>query len=98
MTPQESEKFHQPQIELLAEDPRIDMIDAITICDAHEAVGMVWAAKKAKVPISVLFMPRKDGCKLQSGHTIKVTIQDSLFRSLRDIVVVLLLWLCSGSN
>ena len=72
MTVDEAVHLHEPQVQLFAEDPRIDYLVGYTLTDPNEAIGMVKAAAKHDMPIAISFIVTKADCALRSGHTIKV--------------------------
>jgi S-methylmethionine-dependent homocysteine/selenocysteine methylase len=73
MTAQEAEYYHSRQIETFA-DSAVDMVTAITMNYAEEAVGVTRAARKAKLPVAVSFTVETDG-NLPTGQTLQSAIQ-----------------------
>ena len=68
MTPEEAQRYHEPQIDALA-DAGADVISAITMTFADEAIGIARAADNAGVPAVISFTVETDGC-LPSGQTL----------------------------
>jgi S-methylmethionine-dependent homocysteine/selenocysteine methylase len=58
MTAEEAEAYHAHQIGALAE---ADMVTAITMTNANEAVGITRAAAKAGMPVAIAFTLETDG-------------------------------------
>lgn len=69
MTAAEAEEYHAPQIAAFAETVA-DMISALTLTYADEAVGIVRAAEKAAIPAGVSFTLETDG-RLPSGQSLQ---------------------------
>lgn len=73
MSAKEAEEYHFPQINNLSESSA-DMISALTINYAEEAIGIVNAAKSANIPVVISFTLETDG-KLPSGQSLKEAIE-----------------------
>ena len=73
MSAGEAEHYHRPQIEALAEGG-VDLIGALTLTYAEEAVGIVRAAGRADVPVAVFFTLETDG-RLPSGQPLRDAIE-----------------------
>ena len=73
MTAEEAEVYHTAQIETMVA-AGADMIGALTMTYAAEAIGITRAARKAGVPVSVSFTTETDG-KLPDGMTLKEAIE-----------------------
>jgi S-methylmethionine-dependent homocysteine/selenocysteine methylase len=74
MTPKEAEDYHGAQFRVLAETAA-DYVSAFTINNASEAIGIVRAAKAAKVPVVISFTLETDG-KLPTGQGLKEAIAE----------------------
>lgn len=61
MTEDEAQDYHGEQIEILA-DADIDLVHAMTMTNAAEAIGITRAAAQAGVPSAIFFTTRTDGC------------------------------------
>ena len=73
MSPAEAQAYHAEQIETFA-DTAADMITAITMNYAEEAVGVALAAKHAQMPVAVSFTVETDG-RLATGQTLRSAIE-----------------------
>jgi S-methylmethionine-dependent homocysteine/selenocysteine methylase len=73
MTAQEAEAYHQEQINVFA-GTAADMVSAITMNYAEEAVGIALAAKKAGMPVAISFTVETDG-KLPTGQALGDAIE-----------------------
>ena len=60
MTLQEAADYHRPQVEAFADSP-VDLVSALTLTTAAEAVGVVQAARGAGLPVVVSFTVETDG-------------------------------------
>ena len=60
MSPAEAEGYHARQVTTLA-DSGVDMVTALTMTHAEEAIGIVRAAGAAGVPVAVSFTVETDG-------------------------------------
>jgi homocysteine S-methyltransferase len=68
MSADEAERYHSAQIGTFA-DTAVDMIGALTLTYAEEAVGIVRAAAAAEIPVVVSFTVETDG-RLPSGQSL----------------------------
>lgn len=68
MTAAEAEAYHRPQIEVLA-DTEADMVTALTLNYAEEAVGIARAAAAAGMPAAISFTVETDG-RLPTGQSL----------------------------
>jgi homocysteine S-methyltransferase len=73
MSADEAERYHSAQMRTLA-DTAVDMITALTVTYAEEAIGMVRAARAAGLPVAVSFTVETDG-RLPSGQTLRAAIE-----------------------
>jgi len=73
MSEEEAEAYHREQIETFAETAA-DMVCAITMNYAEEAVGITRAAQRAGMPVALSFTVEVDG-KLPTGQTLKAAIE-----------------------
>jgi S-methylmethionine-dependent homocysteine/selenocysteine methylase len=60
MTPEEAENYHAEQIGTLC-DTEADLVTALTITHAAEAIGIVKAAQRAQMPVAISFTVETDG-------------------------------------
>ncbi len=60
MTPDEAEQYHLAQIQTLR-DAGVDMICAMTMTHAEEAIGIVKAAKTVPLPVAISFTVETNG-------------------------------------
>src|SRR4051794_34241411 len=75
MTADEAARYHHPQIEALR-DGGADMVSAITMTYAEEAVGIALAARTCDVPVALSFTVESDG-RLPSGQDLKAAIEET---------------------
>jgi homocysteine S-methyltransferase len=75
MTPAEAEAYHAAQIATFA-DTEADLVSAFTMTNTAEAIGIVRAAVKAKMPAVISFTLETDG-KLPSGQTLRAAIEET---------------------
>ena len=68
MSSEEAEEYHAGQVRSFAE-AGADMISAITMTYAEEAIGIARAAAKAELPVAISFTVETDG-KLPSGQAL----------------------------
>jgi S-methylmethionine-dependent homocysteine/selenocysteine methylase len=68
MTPQAAEDYHRLQIGAFA-DAHADMVSAITMTNASEAIGITRAAMKAGMPVAISFTVETDG-RLPTGQSL----------------------------
>lgn len=73
MTANEAEAYHAGQIAAFA-DTAADMVCAITMNYAEEAVGIARAAQTAKMPAAISFTVETDGC-LPTGQSLQSAIE-----------------------
>ena len=74
MTAEEAEAYHAVQIGVFA-DTAADLVTAITMTYADEAVGIVRAARAAGMPVVISFTVETDG-RLPSGQSLREAIED----------------------
>lgn len=72
MTEAAAEAYHAPQIQALAE-AGADRVTAVTMIDAAEGIGVVRAARAARVPVAVSFAVGADGM-LGDGSSLAAAI------------------------
>jgi S-methylmethionine-dependent homocysteine/selenocysteine methylase len=72
MSASEAEAYHSRQIATFA-DTAADMVTAITMTHAEEAIGIVRAAATAGMPVAISFTVETDGC-LPSGQPLPEAI------------------------
>lgn len=70
----EAEQYHLAQITSLTK-AGADMICALTITNAQEAIGIVRAARKNEIPIALAFTVETDG-HLPTGQSLKDAIEE----------------------
>ncbi|QIK71585.1 homocysteine S-methyltransferase [Propioniciclava coleopterorum] len=70
--PDEACAYHRDQVEVLA-DSGIDLVAAYTLSGADEAIGIVWAARTAGVPVSISFTVETDG-SLPDGTSLAAAL------------------------
>jgi S-methylmethionine-dependent homocysteine/selenocysteine methylase len=68
MSASAAEAYHARQVQTFA-SARADMITAITMTHAEEAIGIVRAARAAGIPVAISFTVETDG-RLPSGQTL----------------------------
>jgi len=73
MTIEEAKEYHSKQINIFAE-ARVDMVSAITMNYAEEAIGIGLAANAADLPVVISFTVETDG-KLPGGMSLKEAIE-----------------------
>jgi S-methylmethionine-dependent homocysteine/selenocysteine methylase len=73
MSAADSESYHAPQIETFAETSA-DLVSALTLAYAEEAVGIVRAASGAGLPVVISFTVETDG-RLPSGQGLGEAIE-----------------------
>lgn len=73
MTAAEAEDYHTPQIASFAATTA-DLVTAVTINDAAEAVGIVRAAAAVDVPAAVSFTVETDG-RLATGQSLREAVE-----------------------
>jgi S-methylmethionine-dependent homocysteine/selenocysteine methylase len=72
MSADDAERYHAHQIGAFA-GAGTDMVTAITMTNANEAVGVARAAAKAGMPVAISFTLETDGC-LPTGQTLAEAI------------------------
>jgi S-methylmethionine-dependent homocysteine/selenocysteine methylase len=73
MTAAEAEDYHAPQVASFAATTA-DLVTAVTINDAAEAVGIVRAAVAADVPVAVSLTVETDG-RLATGQSLREAVE-----------------------
>ena len=73
MSEKDAESYHRKQIQTF-EDTAADMVTAITMNYAEEAVGIAQAAKYENMPVVISFTVETDG-RLPSGQTLRSAIE-----------------------
>jgi S-methylmethionine-dependent homocysteine/selenocysteine methylase len=74
MTPREAEDYHGAQVAVLAET-EADYVSAFTITNTPEAIGIVRAARRAKIPVVISFTLETDG-RLPTGQSLEAAIAE----------------------
>jgi len=74
MTTADAERYHAPQVATFA-DTAADMISALTLTYAEEAVGIVRAAEARGIPVVISFTVETDG-RLPSGQPLREAIEE----------------------
>jgi homocysteine S-methyltransferase len=74
MTADEAEAYHLPQIATFA-DTSADLINALTMTYADEAVGIARAAAGAGMPVAISFTVETDG-RLPNGQTLREAVEE----------------------
>ena len=75
MSPVEAATYHGPQIEAFR-GSEADMVSAVTLTYAAEAVGIARAAQAAAMPLVLSFTVETDG-RLPSGQSLKAAIEET---------------------
>jgi S-methylmethionine-dependent homocysteine/selenocysteine methylase len=73
MSAKDAEAYHAKQIETF-EDTAADMVTAITMNYAEEAIGVARAAERAAMPAAISFTVETDG-NLPTGQTLRAAIE-----------------------
>jgi S-methylmethionine-dependent homocysteine/selenocysteine methylase len=73
MSEVEATTYHRKQIQWLADTP-VDMVTAITMNYAEEAVGVARAARAAGLPVAISFTVETDG-RLTTSQTLRAAIE-----------------------
>ena len=73
MSAAEAAEYHSFQIGVFADTP-VDVVTAMTMCYADEAIGIVHAAERAALPVVISFTVETDG-RLPSGMSIGEAIE-----------------------
>lgn len=74
MSPDEAAAYHRPQVQAFA-DAGADMVTALTLADAGEAIGIVRAARGAGRPVAISFTVETDG-RLPGGVPLAQAITE----------------------
>lgn len=74
MSAEKAERYHAHQVAALAE-AGADMVTAVTMTNANEAVGVAQAAAKAAMPVAISFTVETDG-RLPTGQTLAAAIEE----------------------
>jgi S-methylmethionine-dependent homocysteine/selenocysteine methylase len=74
MTAEEAERYHEPQVATFA-DTAADLVSALTLTYAGEAVGVARAARNAGIPSVISFTVETDG-RLPSGQSLGEAIEE----------------------
>jgi homocysteine S-methyltransferase len=69
MSPQDAAEYHAGQIDVFSDTPA-DMVSAITMTYAEEAIGIALAARRREMPVIVSFTVETDGM-LPSGQSLR---------------------------
>lgn len=67
-----AQAYHQHQVDAFAASAA-DMVTAVTMTCADEAIGIAWAAENAAIPVAISFTVETDG-RLPDGTTLKEAI------------------------
>ena len=73
MTTHEAEDYHSAQIEVYS-NTEADLVSASTICYAEEAAGVVRAAQRFDMPVTISFTVETDG-RLPTGMPVREAIE-----------------------
>jgi homocysteine S-methyltransferase len=73
MSAADAESYHHQQIQTFA-DTAADMVTAITMNYVEEAIGIVQASRREKMPVVISFTVETDG-KLPTGQSLKDAIE-----------------------
>jgi S-methylmethionine-dependent homocysteine/selenocysteine methylase len=74
MTAEEAQRYHEPQVATFA-DTAADLVSALTLTYAAEAVGVACAAQNAGIPSVISFTVETDG-RLPSGQSLREAIEE----------------------
>jgi S-methylmethionine-dependent homocysteine/selenocysteine methylase len=74
MSPEAAEAYHAAQIGTFAET-EADLVTAITMTNANEAIGVTQAVRAAGMPVVISFTVETDG-RLPTGQPLKEAIQE----------------------
>jgi S-methylmethionine-dependent homocysteine/selenocysteine methylase len=74
MTAEEAQHYHEPQVAAFA-DTAADLVSALTLTYAGEAVGVARAAQNAGIPSVISFTVETDG-RLPSGQSLREAIEE----------------------
>jgi S-methylmethionine-dependent homocysteine/selenocysteine methylase len=73
MTAEEAQRYHQSQVETFA-NTAADLVSALTLTYADEAIGVARAAQDARIPCVISFTVETDG-RLPSGQSLREAIE-----------------------
>jgi homocysteine S-methyltransferase len=73
MTAEEAQRYHEPQVEAFA-NTAADLVSALTLTYADEAIGVARAARDARIPCVISFTVETDG-RLPSGQSLREAIE-----------------------
>lgn len=73
MSPEQARDYHQGQIEVFA-NSAADMVSAVTMTYAEEAIGIVTSAQQHGMPVAISFTTETDG-RLPSGQPLGEAIE-----------------------
>jgi S-methylmethionine-dependent homocysteine/selenocysteine methylase len=73
MSAPEAEAYHSRQVETFA-STAADMVCAITMNYAEEAIGIVRAARRTDMPVAISFTVERDG-SLPTGQTLRAAVE-----------------------
>jgi len=74
MTAEEAQRYHEPQVATFA-DTAADLVSALTLTYADEAVGVARAARTAGIPSVISFTVETDG-RLPNGQSLREAIEE----------------------
>jgi S-methylmethionine-dependent homocysteine/selenocysteine methylase len=74
MSPTEAEDYHGRQVRSF-DEAGADMVTAITMTNANEAIGIARAARKSDLPVAISFTVETDG-RLPTGQALKEAIAE----------------------
>jgi homocysteine S-methyltransferase len=74
MTAEEAQRYHEPQVATFA-DTAADLVSALTLTYADEAVGVARAARDTGIPSVISFTVETDG-RLPSGQSLREAIEE----------------------
>jgi S-methylmethionine-dependent homocysteine/selenocysteine methylase len=81
MSEKEAEDYHSEQVEVFADSPA-DLVTAITMNYAEEAIGIARATRKAGMPAVISFTVETDG-RLPTGQPLREAIEQADAATLR---------------
>ena len=73
MSAEEAERYHRPQVTTFAETSA-DLVSALTLTYAAEAIGIARAARSSGIPVVLSFTVERDG-RLPSGQELREAIE-----------------------
>jgi S-methylmethionine-dependent homocysteine/selenocysteine methylase len=74
MTAEQAQRYHEPQVATFA-DTAADLVSALTLTYADEAVGVARAARDTGLPSVISFTVETDG-RLPSGQSLREAIEE----------------------